>query len=168
MNDVAPYQRVDVEVLYPALARQLELAVARRVSAPMAVIEDACQIAWSRLLGKRRLVARQTAAAWLITTAVNETLRALDRQQRHLSLDCPHERAEVIQLPCRTPGPEQVSELRAHLAEIRELPVRQQRIVWLYGLGYRYDEIAGQTGDTPRTVERQLLRAKRRLRAAAA
>jgi DNA-directed RNA polymerase specialized sigma24 family protein len=34
----------------------------------------------------------------------------------------------------------------------------------LHGAGYRYAEIAAATGDSRRTVERQLLRAKRALK----
>ena len=47
---------------------------------------------------------------------------------------------------------------------IGHLPPRQQRLVWLQGLGLTYEEMAGYTGASTRTVERQLLRAKRTLR----
>ena len=59
---------------------------------------------------------------------------------------------------------EELAEKRARLEAISELPGRQQRLVWLHGLGFSYDEIAAHTGDSSRTVERQLLRAKGRLR----
>ena len=35
--------------------------------------------------------------------------------------------------------------------------------MWLQGFGLSYSEIAAYTGDTRRTVERQLMRAKRAL-----
>ena len=53
---------------------------------------------------------------------------------------------------------------REQLKLIRQLPERQQRILWLHALGLSYEEIAAYTGDTPRTVERQLLRGRSRLR----
>jgi RNA polymerase sigma factor (sigma-70 family) len=159
---------LDVAALYPLLARRLTLLVARRVAAPDAVIEDACQVAWSRLIRHRHRVAREAALAWLTTTAVRAALRALERECRERSLDDEAHGARVITLPARAPGPDHVTEMRERLAQIRVLPVRQQRIVWLHGLGYGYTEIAARTGDSRRTVERQLLRAKARLRDVAA
>jgi DNA-directed RNA polymerase specialized sigma24 family protein len=44
----------------------------------------------------------------------------------------------------------------------------KQRLLWLHALGLTYAEIALYAGCTPRTVERQLLRAKRAMRARAA
>ena len=61
------------------------------------------------------------------------------------------------------PGPERAVELRERLAEVRQLPLRQQQMVLLHGFGYRYGEIAEFTGDSRRTVERQILRGKRKL-----
>jgi RNA polymerase sigma factor (sigma-70 family) len=168
MTDDQAGDVIDVAALYPAWARRLEALVASRVPAPAAVIEDACQVAWGRLLRHRHRVPREKALSWLTTTAVRATLRALEHQQRDLSLDNPAHSATVLELPTRRPGPERLTELREQLAEIRVLPVRQQRIVWLHGLGFDYAEIAGQTGDTTRTVQRQLLRARQTLRSAAA
>ena len=61
------------------------------------------------------------------------------------------------------PAPSRALELRERLAEIRRLPVRQQRVVMLHGFGYEYEEIAAVTGETRRTVARQLTRARQRL-----
>jgi RNA polymerase sigma factor (sigma-70 family) len=59
-------------------------------------------------------------------------------------------------------------ERRERLASIRRLPQRQQQVLWLHALGLSYNEIARHTGCTTRTVERQLLRARRAVRSAAA
>ena len=56
---------------------------------------------------------------------------------------------------------------RERLRLMRLLPERQQRILWLHALGLSYQEIAAYTGDTTRTVERQLLRGRARIRALA-
>jgi DNA-directed RNA polymerase specialized sigma24 family protein len=64
------------------------------------------------------------------------------------------------------PGPDELVEQRERLATIHHLPERQQRLLWLQGLGLSYAEMADSTGCTNRTVERQLLRAKRALKAA--
>ncbi len=62
---------------------------------------------------------------------------------------------------------EELVEQRARLETIGRLPERQQRLMWLQGLGLSYTEMAEHEGATPRTVERQLMRAKKRLREAA-
>ena len=41
-----------------------------------------------------------------------------------------------------------------------EEAARVRRLVWLQGLGLSYREMAGETGMTRRTVERQLMRAR--------
>ncbi len=82
---------------------------------------------------------------------------------REVSLDDLLERSGETVAPASS-SLEDVVERRARLDAIRDLPERQQRLVWLQGLGLSYAEMAGYTGASPRTVERQLLRAKRALR----
>src|SRR5204863_198167 len=64
-----------VDVLYRQLAPRLERIVRLDVRAPDVVIEDACQVAWSRLVHHCRRVRRETALPWLATTAVREAVR---------------------------------------------------------------------------------------------
>jgi DNA-directed RNA polymerase specialized sigma24 family protein len=110
-------------------------------------------------------VAPGALLGWLITTATREALRMLRAGRREVSLDAAMSAgAEVIELPTRSPGPDDLAELHERLAEVRRLPVRQQRMVWLTGLGFDYREIGACTGDTHRTVERQLHQARHRLR----
>jgi RNA polymerase sigma factor (sigma-70 family) len=54
------------------------------------------------------------------------------------------------------------------LSEVGRLPERQQRLVWMHAAGLTYVEMAGRTGESRRTVERQLLRAKGKLEREAA
>ncbi len=110
---------------------------------------------------------RDGALAWLATTASREALRQLRRDGRHRSLEQlaeegarPAPRASVTSI-------EELVEQRARLETIGRLPERQQRLVWLQGLGLSYTEMAEHEDATPRTVERQLMRAKKRLREAA-
>jgi RNA polymerase sigma factor (sigma-70 family) len=156
----------DVGELYRALATRLEHIVRRDIQAPEAVIEDACQIAWSGLLRHCGRVRREAALAWLARTAEREAVRLARREHRELSLDATLERSGDAILEHWPAGLalEELAEKRARLEAISELPGRQQRLVWLHGLGFSYDEIAAHTGDSFRTVERQLLRAKGRLR----
>lgn len=160
--------RLDYDSAYRLLAPRLERIVARNVVAPGPLIEEACQFAWSRLVAADPAVAPGATLGWLTTTATREAIRARRAQRRELPLIAEHGVGEVIELPAPGPGPDRVVEMREQLAQIHRLPARQRRMLWLQGLGYGYDEIAAQTGDTRRTVERQLLRAKHTLRMGAA
>jgi RNA polymerase sigma factor (sigma-70 family) len=150
----------DVGELYGLLARRLEQIVRRDVRAPDAVIEDACQFAWSRLLHHRHRVHRETVMSWLLATAMHEALRLLRRNRRELSLEVAAEAAMLW----TQPTPVHLIECRERLAELDRLPERQQRAVWLHALGLNYAEIAVYEGCTTRTVERQLLRARQAIR----
>jgi RNA polymerase sigma factor (sigma-70 family) len=154
---------LDLAAKYDQDASRLQGMVSQNISAPPELIEEACQIAWSRLHGRAGEVPPQSAFGWLLTTALRETLLQLRLRDRDVRLDDPGALAQVISLPAREPGPDGLTELHERLAEVRELPVRQQRMVWLHGFGYDYQEIAVHTGSTRRTVERQLARARRRL-----
>lgn len=156
----------EVAELYRALAGRLEQLVRRDVRAPDAVIEDACQFAWSRFVCHSARIRREAALSWLAKTAVHEAFKLIRRGDRCLSLDAVVERAGDAGLPARAPAPDQLLANREKLATIRALPERQQRLIWLHGFGLSYGEMARYTGYTPRTVERQLLRAKHQLRAA--
>lgn len=159
-----PTSHPGFEATYAELAPRLQRIVGRNVRAPEWLIEEACQTAWSRWLVHREGVAPGSTLGWLSTTAIREALYLLKLQKRHVSLDASTQQGgEVVELPIRTPGPEQLAEFRDRLAEVRRLPVRQQRVVWMKGFGYDYREIAAQTGSTRRTVDRQLWLARRKL-----
>ena len=152
------------ERVYARLAPRLQRIVGHNVRAPDCLIEDACQIAWSRWVAHRDEVAPGSTLGWLSTTATREAVRLLRQQARYVSLEGEVEQGgTVVGFPARAPGPEQVAEFRDRLAEVRQLPTRQQRAVWLQSFGYGYQEIAARTGSSRRSVERTLLKARRRL-----
>jgi RNA polymerase sigma factor (sigma-70 family) len=153
----------DIGELYGALAGRLEQTVRLGVRAPDAVIEDACQAAWCRLLRHGDRVHRETVMAWLARTAVREAFRSLRRDRREQSMEGVTD--EGGDLVCaRTPTPEKLFEQRQCLNDVGLLPVRQQRLLWLHAFGLTYVEIAAHERCSRRTVERQLLRARARLR----
>jgi RNA polymerase sigma factor (sigma-70 family) len=163
VNDECMASPDEVAELFAEDGVRVRRLVRTCVRAPEPLIEDACQLAWIRLLLSRDRVRRETATAWLVKTAVHEVFKLIRQDRRELSLDA------LSEDPGRWPAasaPDLLDELveqRARLDSIRILPERQQRLVWLRGLGLTYTEMAGQTGTTRRTVERQLLRAKRTL-----
>jgi RNA polymerase sigma factor (sigma-70 family) len=149
--------------LYAELAPQLERIVNANVRAPGTVVEEACQTAWAWLVADRDSLAVGTELGWLATTATREALRLVRTQRRELSLEQEREaEGELLELVVEQ-GPERMLEVRERLAEVRQLSPRQQRLVMLQGFGYRYSEIAAVTGDSCRTIDRQLARARRKL-----
>ncbi|MGN6169747.1 MAG: sigma factor-like helix-turn-helix DNA-binding protein [Solirubrobacteraceae bacterium] len=154
----------DIAELYASLSERLERIVGMDVRAPEPIIEDACQSAWDRLWLHRRQVRRDTALSWLVTTAVHEALRMLRVQAGLLSLEREIEELGDGAVPAHAPPAADLYELRTRLDGIRSLSQRQQLLLWLQGLGFSYAEIAARTGSKTRTVERQLLRAKRKVR----
>jgi RNA polymerase sigma factor (sigma-70 family) len=158
----------DVDELYRRLAPRLRQIVRSNVCAPEPVVDDACQIAWSRLIRHSERVRREAALSWLATTAVREAYKLARRDRRELSLDAELERTGELPFPSSAPGPAEVVELRERLREVGQLPERQQRLVWMHAAGLTYVEMADRTGDSRRTVERQLLRAKGKLEREAA
>ena len=160
-------QTADFDRLYGVLATQLERIVRSQVRACDAVIDDACQTAWIQLLGHDGQVRSSSVLAWLATTAIHEAFRLLRRSGRDVSLELASLQTPALIEAAVAPGPEEALEMRERLDSLRRLPERQQRMLWLHGIGLSYADIADSTGCTLRTVERQLLRAKRTLRAAA-
>jgi RNA polymerase sigma factor (sigma-70 family) len=154
----------DVGELYGRLSKRLEQIVRLDVRAPEVVIEDACQFAWYRLVHHRDRVHPHTTFAWLTQTAVHEAFKLVRRDNRELSLEAAVESSGDAAPLLRAAEPDELVAARDRLAQIELLPERQQRLLWLHGLGFKYSEMAAQTGCTPRTVERQLLRAKHKVR----
>jgi RNA polymerase sigma factor (sigma-70 family) len=154
----------DVGELYRSLSGRLEHIVRRDVCAPEAVIEDACQVAWGDLVRHRGRVRREAALSWLARTAEREAFRLARRELRELSLDATLEQDGDTALGPTSSTLEELVDHHARLESLAKLPGRQQHLVWLQGLGFSYDEMSARTGDSNRTIERQLLRAKRSLR----
>jgi RNA polymerase sigma factor (sigma-70 family) len=155
----------DIGELYRRFSARLEQIVRSGVRSSDAVVEDACQFAWSRLLLHRARVREDTAVGWLVTTAIREAFKLSRRGARELSLD---EALEIgIDPVSPAPGPWERLVQREQVAAVRRLPVARQRIVWLQALGFSYSEIAQLESCTPRTIDRHLGRARSTLRAAA-
>jgi RNA polymerase sigma factor (sigma-70 family) len=167
----------DVARLYAEEAIRVHRIVRMSVTAPPAVIEDACQVAWCRLLIHRARLRRESARAWLVRTAVREAVKSIQRERRERSLEALLEQggrsgaggSPATGMTLSTPALiDDLVEQKNRLDSIRELPERQRRLVWLQGLGLSYREMAGETGMTRRTVERQLMRARSSLAEAGA
>lgn len=136
--------------------------IGKRVDAPPAVIEDAVSVTWIIFL---RVQPERCGSlfGWLVTVAEREAWRLA----RRLSRTLPTERL-TADIPSGTSEIEEVVEARDGLRRgMAAMTERQRVIVALHAAGYRYSEIAELTGDSIRTVERQLHRGRARGRAAA-
>jgi RNA polymerase sigma factor (sigma-70 family) len=162
--DLPPPTNQELSDLFRRCGSQLSRLIGRVVEAPPALVEDACQTAWIRLAVQPG-VPREQSFSWLTTTALREARRLATQAAREVSLESLDSgdghitRAEV----CEGPHESVVEQLRVQA--VRRLTPRQQRVVWLQALGCSYDEIATLTGCSHRTVHRQLVRARARLRA---
>ena len=147
--------------LYGELNGSLRQIVRFNVRAPDVLVEDACQVAWIRLVRRVSEVRREAALSWLATTASREAVRMVRRADRELPLTELNE--EDGRCPA-LPTPEELVEFRSRVRSVGALPTRQQRLVWLRALGLSYTEMSGATGESTRTVHRQLVRARHHLR----
>ena len=160
----------DLGLLYARAAPSLRRLIGDWMRLPDAVLDDACQVAWLRYMSHRRRVARPAVLSWLLRTAAHEACRSLSRHDNEVSL-------EALQAAEDEPdgdwerwlGRDPTDDLDDHVFRVQALGAlapRQRRMMWLQGSGLSYEEIARATGDSPRTVERQLVRARRELEAA--
>ena len=149
--------------LHPKLARQ----VGRLVRTREENVQDACSFAFLQLL--RYQPSRESVFSWLLAVAVREAVKLDQRGRREPPLPAREDGVELEPVDERA-DPEIVLETIAALEAIAAagLSARQARIVALHSAGYRYESISKQLGVSPRTVERQLLRARGKLRAALA
>ena len=159
-----PGSSMDLAELYGQLSKRLERIVRRDVRAPAPVIEDACQFAWVTLVSHRDRVRQATTLPWLVKTAQHEAFKLVRRECRDHSLEATLESAGDAPLRLTAPDPHELAAAHEQLEQLQDLPPRQQRLMWLQGLGFSYAEMAERTGDTNRTVERQLLRARQAVR----
>jgi RNA polymerase sigma factor (sigma-70 family) len=150
----------ELDQLYIELSPQLRRILGAHLQVPECVLEDACQSAWTTLLTDPAQIDRPRMLSWLATTARREVLAMLKRaeiEQRVLGQSPPPEPED----------PQRSAEFWERLGRVRRLSRRRQRIVWMQGMGFRYEEIAAETGETVRSVERQLEAARRQLDSAA-
>lgn len=146
--------------LYAQLGQRLKRVVRAGVRAPDAVVEDACQVAWSRLLRYRERVRAETALGWLSATATHEALKLVGDEAREASLEHELEQRGEGAIGGLVPGPEDQLQARERLDCLAGLSARQQRLLWLQAIGLSYEEMARHERCTLRTVQRQLLRAR--------
>src|SRR4051812_48511692 len=77
----------DLGSLYGQLSKRVQQIVRLGVRAPDPLIEDACQVAWIRLIDRRDRVGGTTTLPWLVKTAKHEAFKLIQRDGRERSLE---------------------------------------------------------------------------------
>jgi RNA polymerase sigma factor (sigma-70 family) len=154
-----------IAVLYAEQARVVQRQVARRVNAPTALIEDACQTAWERLCTHPGVEpVAPSAVKWLVVTAMREAWRRASGREIPTDPTDPTDLGEPIS---DAPRPLERAIATEHSDELRDqllgLSDRQRQFLALHAAGLTYAEIAERTDTTLRTVERQILRGRHKL-----
>jgi RNA polymerase sigma factor (sigma-70 family) len=155
-------QRGDEADLYRCHHQALLIAVSQAINGSSALIEDACQTAWTILV--RRQPERASVLAWLYVVAVHEAYRLsrIERRDAHLedlALDCDWQQV----LADRGTLEDQIEALEA-LRALANLPDRERRDLTLRVAGFKYREIAEMTGRTYTNVNKHLVKARALLR----
>jgi len=150
-------------------ARGLQRTVGANVAASEATVEDACAFAWTQLVRRADIdLACEGAVGWLYRVATREAWRLTSLERAAVSYSTNNSDPEQWGLGASEPAsPIDVETIileRTRLDAVRALPERERRMVLLQSFGFTHAEIAERTGDTVRTVERQIRRAKQRLR----
>jgi RNA polymerase sigma factor (sigma-70 family) len=143
----------DEAALFARLAERLERVVAGKVNVPRVVIEDACQSAWLILL--RRQPDRETLFGWLVVVAKHEAYRLAAEQGHHAGLA-----NQLLESQPSLVVDDDPLWFAERLHDLNRLRERERRMLLLHAAGFKYAEIARLTGDSVRTVERQLRRAR--------
>jgi RNA polymerase sigma factor (sigma-70 family) len=151
-QDSATALRGDEASLFTEHHQALRRSVKAVVHTSAANIEDACSFAWLQLL-RYQPERRQELFAWLRTTAVREAIRL---HRANVGQIAPFDLDVAV--------PDQRMDCLDALEHVAALDERERRIFALHVAGYSYDEIADQTGDSLRTVERLMGRARKAVR----
>lgn len=137
--------------------------VARRVLAPLAVIEDACQFAWLQAWRYHERLHAQPAhvlRAWLATVAEREAWR-LNSELRTSTVE------DVAMTEAPAPERDVAAELSDRMQAlelIERLTPHQRPVVLLWAAGRSYQQIADDLGISLTNVKRTMTKAFDRLR----
>ena len=125
-----------IAALYGQQARLVQRQVARRVNAPTAIIEDACQTAWERLCTHPGVEpVAPSAVKWLMVTAMREAWRrAAAREIPTDPTDLGEPITDALSPLDQTIAREDTDELRGQL---RRLTDRQRQFLALHAAGTR-------------------------------
>lgn len=151
---------VDIDRAFREHAAPVLARVARRVNAPHATLEDACQFAWTQAWRNRDRLRDEPdlLRAWLVKVAEREAWRLMRAPQAGISED-----VATMERTARDELADRDARIEA-LALVGQVSAQQARVLVLWSAGYSYDEIAEHLGISYTAVNKALTRARTRLR----
>lgn len=150
---------IDIEQAFRDHAATVIARVARKVRAPHAVIEDACQFAWTQAWRYRSSLRTDTLRPWLVKVAEREAWRLASEQQAAIVEDA----AERATAPA-SDATDAISDRLQVLDMLAAVSPQQQRVLVLWSAGYSYEEIADELAISRTAVNKALVKARARLR----
>ena len=166
-QSLSPTRAHQIAAFYARHAPSLERMVARQLRAPSQVIEDACQTAWTILLRRPDIPLDRQGLAWLRRVALTTGHRtARQREQPAGAFLSEPEHPSELPEPSAPAGDlgERIADRLDGREQLQTLTARERRYLALQAIGLTYSEIATHEQTSRRTVERQLMRAKCKLR----
>ena len=158
-------QHQELAAYYAAEAPSLRRAVAAAVTATPTIVDDACSHAWTQLMrNHERIELGKGAYWWLYRVATREAWRLVGVERRLHPVGSAGDVAAFMS----DDGDSTFAAVDHHdaMRSLDALPERQRRLLMLLAAGFSYAEISRITGDSLRTVERQLARGRCALREA--
>ncbi len=152
---------------HQALRRLVHTRALRHGRLSETIVDDACSFAWMQLVRHDHVDLRGPhwrAVGWLTQVAINEAWRLYHIEHAAMPLEPDVLDAAAAAHDHSAPGAGDVAEQRIRLELVELLPERPRRFLMRLALGYTYDEIAAAEDATYRTVNKQLVRARRLLR----
>lgn len=166
-------RHAQIASLYAQHAATIVRLVAARAWMQPASIEDACQTAWARLCAHPEVdpAGAESTIAWLVVSATREVWK-LGRNRATPAGAMIGETLDVGELaePADSEPSDPLELAIEHDAHRQRrqlllgLSARERQFLGLQAAGLSYEEISQSTGASRRTVERQILRARRKLR----
>ncbi len=159
--------------LYERHASTVERLVAARARTDRASIQDACQTAWTRLCAHPEVdaAAAESTIRWLVVTATREAWKlAGHRVSPAGAMIGEATDAGELAEPAGGGEDDPLELAIAHEAHrerralLLTLTARERQFLALQAAGLSYLEITAHTGASARTVERQILRARAKLK----
>lgn len=165
-----PSREEQIAAFYAVHRDHLLHTVEREVFAAPTLVEDACQFAWMQLLRHPAVAVDRRGFWWLHRVAVREAWRIAKWNRHTVTLHAPASDLDVETIPLDYLASHDdvplMVERREQLRVVDQLPSRQRRVIVMRAMGLKYAEIARITGETQRSVERQLRLAFAHLRKA--
>jgi RNA polymerase sigma factor (sigma-70 family) len=170
---MTPKRRAGIAAFYAENEHRLRNAVKRDTGASAEVVEDACQTAWVTLLRRDDVALDNRGFAWLCRVARTAGLRRASCRDVPVGAFLPaagdQEPGAIAEPAAETGDPLVLALAHEHSEQLRHrllaLTDRERRYLALHAAGLRYREIAqAEGGVSLRTVERQILRGRRKLK----